>query len=82
MLRETKSSSKEFTMLLAALPRPLRRTVTAEKCAARLVNAIEHRKRRVDVPRWVTAAHWLKPALSTPLADRTLSGQVARIEAL
>lgn len=82
MLRETQSSSKEFTMLLAALPRPLRRTVTAEMCAARLVNAIEHRKRRVDVPRWVTAARWLKPALSTPLADRTLSGQVARIEAL
>jgi NAD(P)-dependent dehydrogenase (short-subunit alcohol dehydrogenase family) len=82
MLRETQSSSKEFTMLLAALPGPLRRTVTADKCAVRLVDAIEHRKRRVDVPRWVAAARWLKPALSTPLADRTLSRQVARIETL
>jgi NAD(P)-dependent dehydrogenase (short-subunit alcohol dehydrogenase family) len=82
MLRETQSSSPEFTMLLAALPGPLRRTVTADKCALRLVDAIEHRKRRVDVPRWVAAARWLKPALSMPLADRTLSRQIARIEAL
>jgi NAD(P)-dependent dehydrogenase (short-subunit alcohol dehydrogenase family) len=73
ILRETHSSSPEFTMLLAALPGPLRRTVTADKCAVRLVDAIEHRKRRVDVPRWVAAARWLKPALSTPLAERTLS---------
>ncbi|MCV7228224.1 SDR family oxidoreductase [Mycolicibacterium komossense] len=80
MLRETQSSSAEFTMLLAALPGPLRRTVTADKCAVRLVDAIEHRKRRVDVPRWVAAARWLKPALSTPFAERTLSRQMARIE--
>ncbi len=79
MLRETKRSSTEFTTLLAALPGPLRRSVTADQCAARLVEAIEHRKRRVDVPRWVAAARWLKPALSSPLADRTLSRQVARI---
>jgi NAD(P)-dependent dehydrogenase (short-subunit alcohol dehydrogenase family) len=82
VLRETQSSSPEFTMLLAALPGPLRRSVTADKCAARLVDAIEHRKRRVDVPRWVAAARWLKPALSTPLAERALSKQVARIETL
>ncbi|MCV7230411.1 SDR family oxidoreductase [Mycolicibacterium komossense] len=82
MLRETRSSSPEFTTLLAALPRPARRTVTADKCAARLVDAIDKRKRRVDVPRWVAAARWLKPALSSPLGDRALSRQVARIEAL
>lgn len=82
MLRETQSSSPEFTMLLAALPGPARRTVTADKCAARLVDAIDKRKRRVDVPRWVAAARWLKPALSTPLAERTLSRQIARIETL
>jgi NAD(P)-dependent dehydrogenase (short-subunit alcohol dehydrogenase family) len=82
MLRETQSSSPEFTMLLAALPAPARRTVTADKCAVRLVDAIDKRKRRVDVPRWVAAARWLKPALSSPLGDRALSRQVARIEAL
>lgn len=82
MLRETQSVSSEFNMLLAALPGPLRRPVTADACAIRLVDAIERRKRRVDVPRWVAAARWLKPALSTPLADRMLSRHVARIDAL
>jgi hypothetical protein len=82
MLHETQSSATEFTMLLAALPGPMRRTITADKCAVRLVNAIEHRKRRVDVPRWVAAARWLKPALSSPLTDRTLSRRIARIEEL
>jgi NAD(P)-dependent dehydrogenase (short-subunit alcohol dehydrogenase family) len=82
MLRETQSSSRGFTMLLAALPGPLRRTVTADRCAVRLVDAIEHRKRHVDVPRWVAAARWLKPVLPTPLAERPLSQQVLQIEAL
>jgi hypothetical protein len=82
MLRETRSTSRGFTMLLAALPEPLRRTVTADRCAVRLVDAIEHRKRHVDVPRWVAAARWLKPLLSTPLAECALRQQVLRIEAL
>jgi NAD(P)-dependent dehydrogenase (short-subunit alcohol dehydrogenase family) len=82
MLRETQSNSEGFTMLLAALPGPMRRAVTADKCAVRLVDAIEHRKRHVDVPSWVAAARWLKPVLSTPLAERPLSQQVLQIEAL
>jgi hypothetical protein len=44
-----------------------------------LVRAIEHRKRHVDVPNWVAAARWLKPMLSTPLAERTLSRQIRDI---
>lgn len=83
LLREAQSSSSGFAALLTALPGPLRRTVSADRCAVRLVEAIEHRKRRhVDVPRWVAAARWLKPVLSTPLAERPLSRQVPRIEAL
>jgi NAD(P)-dependent dehydrogenase (short-subunit alcohol dehydrogenase family) len=81
MLHETRQSSVEFTSLLGGLPAPLRRPVTAERCAARLVEAIEHRKSRVDVPRWVAAARWLKPLLATPLAERSMRRQIERIEA-
>jgi NAD(P)-dependent dehydrogenase (short-subunit alcohol dehydrogenase family) len=81
MLHETNSASPGFATLLTALPGPLRHPVTAERCAARLVYAIEHRKRNVDVPRWVAAARWLKPALSTPLAQRSLRKRFAEIEA-
>jgi short-subunit dehydrogenase len=82
MLRETQSSSEGFTMFLAALPAPMRRTVTSDECALRLVEAIEHRKRHVDVPKWVAFARWLKPVLSTSLAERQGSQQMRKIEAL
>ena len=81
MLRDTQSSSPEFSALLAALPAPMRRPVTAEKCAERLVGAIQDRKRHVDVPRWVAAARWLKPVLSTPLAQRPMRRRMRQIEA-
>lgn len=79
MLRQTRSDSAGFNAVLAALPGPLRRPVTADMCAARLVDAIDHRKRHVDVPRWVAAVRWLKPALSIPLAERPLGGRFAQI---
>ncbi|WNG90541.1 SDR family NAD(P)-dependent oxidoreductase [Mycobacterium sp. ITM-2016-00317] len=81
MLRQTQSFSTGFSAVLAALPGPLRRPVTADKCAAWLVNAIEHRQRNVSVPRWVAAARWLKPALSTRMAERPLRRRFAQIEA-
>ncbi|CAN5560733.1 SDR family oxidoreductase [soil metagenome] len=81
MLRETQAESTAFTKLLAALPAPLRRPVTADKCAERLVDAIGQRRRYVDVPRWVAATRWLKPVLSTALAQRPMTQQMSQIEA-
>ncbi len=82
MLRETHSSSRGFRTFLEGLPAPMRRTVTSDECALRLVEAIEHRKRHVDVPKWVALARWLKPVLSTSLAERQGSQQMRQIEAL
>lgn len=80
MLCETHSASPEFTALLSALPAPMRRPVSAERCAARLVRAIERRQRHVDVPRWVAGARWLKPLLSTALAERPMRKLMGQIE--
>jgi hypothetical protein len=60
----------------------MRRTVASDECALRLVEAIEHRKRHVDVPKWVAFARWLKPVLSTSLAERQVSQQMRQLEAL
>lgn len=81
MLRETQTSAQGFATLLAALPGPARRIMTADQCAVRLVHAIERRKRHVDVPRWVAVARWLKPVLSTPLVERRLSRSICDAEA-
>lgn len=80
MLRETLSRAIGFVKLIAALPAPMRRPVTVDTCAARLVDAIDNRRRYVDVPRWVAAARWLKPLLSTPPAQWPMLRQMKRIE--
>lgn len=82
MLSETKSRSAGFASFLTTLPAPFRSTVTSDKCAERLIDAIEHRKRRVDVPKWVVAARWFKPVLSTPLSERVLGRHFPRLETL
>lgn len=82
MLRETLSASAGFAVFLKTLPAPMRRSMTVEACAARLVGGIEKRRRYVDAPRWVFVARWLKPALATRLATRALSRRVAQIEAV
>jgi NAD(P)-dependent dehydrogenase (short-subunit alcohol dehydrogenase family) len=78
MLDETRSSSEGFATLVRALPGPMRRPVGVDDCAKRLVDAIEHRRRYVDDPRWVTAARWLKPLLSMPIGQLPMTRQVKR----
>lgn len=80
MLCETRASSPEFTALISALPTVMRRPMTADACAARLVDGIERRKRHIDVPRWVTAARWFKPLLATSMAALPMTRQFRRVE--
>lgn len=61
---------KAFTMMRDNLPGPLGRTTTVEKCAKKFADGIEQRKSRIFVPGWVAAAHWLRPLLSTRIAER------------
>ena len=81
MLRDTQFASPEFRTLISALPAPVRRPVSAERCAVRLVGAIELRRRHVDVPGWVAATRWLKPLLSTSLAQRPMQMAMQQIDA-
>lgn len=80
MLRETEAASPEFRALLTNLPALMRRPITADACASRLVGGIQRRKRYIDVPRWVTAARWFKPLLATRPAASSLTRQFRRIE--
>ncbi len=80
MLRETQAASEEFSVLVSALPTPMRRPMTAEACAARFVNGIERRKRYIDVPRWVALARWFKPLLATRAATWPLARSFRHID--
>lgn len=79
MLRETEAAAAEFRALLATLPALMRRPITADACAARLIEGIQCRRRYI-VPRWVTAARWFKPLLATRPAAFPLTRQFRRIE--
>lgn len=69
LVRDSKADLPAFDRLLAALPWPLNKTTSVDKCASAFVKGIEGRKSRVYCPRWVGLVRWLKPVLSTPIGE-------------
>lgn len=69
LVRDSKADMPAFADLLAALPWPLNKTTSVDKCAAAFVKGIAGRKRRVYCPRWVALFRWLKPMLSMPVGE-------------
>lgn len=61
-----------FVRLKSTMPAPLRRAMPVAQAADIIVQGIERRARRIWVPGWVRALHWLRAALHTPLAEREL----------
>lgn len=58
-----------FREMINRLPGPLSKTTSVGTCAEVFVKGIEHRKRQINCPRWVALFRWLKPLLSTRLAE-------------
>jgi NAD(P)-dependent dehydrogenase (short-subunit alcohol dehydrogenase family) len=69
LLQDIKRDLSSFRERLAQLPGPLREEHSAEVCAEAFVRGIERRASRVNVPRWVELLRWLKPALSSRMAE-------------
>lgn len=79
LLRREIARSAGFARMLASLPGPLKRMMSADDCAARIVWALERRRRRVDIPGWVALARWAKPLLSTRPVERQLLRRTALV---
>lgn len=73
------SESVGFAGMLAALPQPLRRTLSAEECGERLAAAVDRRGRYLAMPDWVSLARWVRPLLSTPIVERRLQARTRKI---
>jgi len=69
MVRDPKADLPSFGQLLAALPWPLNKTTSVDKCVDAFVKGIEDRAERVYCPGWVRLLRWLKPVLSTRLGE-------------
>lgn len=77
LLRRSRSASPGFGAMLEALPGPLRRTLSAQECATGIADAVDGRRRHLDMPRWVSVARWVKPALTLPAVERALLARTA-----
>jgi NAD(P)-dependent dehydrogenase (short-subunit alcohol dehydrogenase family) len=76
LLRRALSDSPGFARMFAALPGPLKRTLSAQDCGVRLATAVDRRSRHVFMPSWVGLARWAKPLLSTRLAEQQLRTRI------
>lgn len=79
LLQRAMSDSAGFAGMLASLPGPLRRTLSADHCGEKLADAVQRRASRIAMPRWVAIARWAKPLLSTPLVERQLRTRLAQV---
>ncbi|MGB3284637.1 SDR family oxidoreductase [Mycolicibacter algericus] len=77
LVRDTKSDLSTFGELLAKLPWPLNKTTSVAECVDAFVDGIENRRTRVYCPRWVGLFRWLKPLLSSGVAE----GQIGKVAA-
>ncbi|MCV7412909.1 short-chain dehydrogenase [Mycobacterium florentinum] len=69
LVRDTKADLASFGNFLKALPWPLSKTTSVDKCATAFVKGIEGRKDRVYCPGWVAVFRWLKPVLSSAVGE-------------
>jgi NAD(P)-dependent dehydrogenase (short-subunit alcohol dehydrogenase family) len=69
MIQDVNSDLASFRSALSKLPGPMGKTTSVQACADAFVNGIERRKRRIYCPRWVGALRWLRPLLTTSIAE-------------
>jgi NAD(P)-dependent dehydrogenase (short-subunit alcohol dehydrogenase family) len=69
LVQDAKRDLPAFRAMLDSLPGPLGTSTSVERCAEAFVRGIERRSDRVNVPGWVEALRWAKPALTSRLFD-------------
>jgi NAD(P)-dependent dehydrogenase (short-subunit alcohol dehydrogenase family) len=67
LVQDAKDDLVSFREMLKTLPGPMGKTTTVEACAEAFAHGIEKRSTRVNVPGWVGATRWLKPALTSKI---------------
>lgn len=72
LVQDAKSDLSAFREMLSKLPAPLNRTTTVDACGAAFVKGIESRKKRIYSPQWVGVFRWIRPVVSTSLAERDI----------
>jgi NAD(P)-dependent dehydrogenase (short-subunit alcohol dehydrogenase family) len=70
MVREGEATQRAFAVLRGAMRPPFKRSYPVEHAVRDIVAGFEDRRRRICTPKFVWAAHALRPLLTTPLFER------------
>lgn len=70
-----------FVRLRDTAPGPLRRMLEPQEAARQMVQGLARRQRRIFVPGWLAALHWLRGLLHERWAERELLRAAPEIEA-
>lgn len=73
LVRDQQHDLRTFRESMRRLPWPLSATMTVEQCAQSIVDGIEHRRRRVYVPRALAAVQALRTVFTGPVAGAVLT---------
>jgi len=79
MVQEVKDDLGAFRDMLDTLPGPLGKTTSVEACAEAFVRGMEKRSTRVSVPGWVGPIRWLKPLLTSGVAEWQVKREAKRL---
>jgi hypothetical protein len=71
-----------FIRLRQTVPAPMRRALSPEEAARRIVDGMAGRKSRIWVPGWVRLLHALRALLHLPQAERALRQAAPELETL
>ncbi len=73
LVRDIRDDLASFRAAQRRLPWPLSTVVSAERCAEALLRGIEHRRRKVYVPRSIALAQALRPVVLSGLSDALIT---------
>jgi NAD(P)-dependent dehydrogenase (short-subunit alcohol dehydrogenase family) len=80
MVREGEGSWRAFQVLKGAMRPPFKRTYPVDRAVRDIVAGFEQRRRRICTPRFVYAAHALRPLLTTRVFERDLLAVAPEME--
>jgi hypothetical protein len=69
LVQDAKQDLSAFNQMLKTLPGPLGRTTSVERCGEIFAEGIAGRATHINVPGWVGAMRWLRPAIRSRIAE-------------
>lgn len=72
LVQDAKADLSTFREMLTRMPGPLKKTTTVQACGAAFVRGIERRSKRIYCPNWVGLFRWIRPVVSTTVAERDI----------